>query len=187
MLSLVLVLLTAYVIFGFSAEKGADSSKHSTKITNGVIKVRYPRFDKYSDSKKNRVKTNTELVVRKFAHLSEYIILGALIFVHLLSIKAYSAANRSGFSKGSGTAAIFETQNKLSKALKHQIFASFAIGALYAAADEFHQKFVPDRAPRVTDVLIDSTGVAIGIAVIFLIISVIKHNKKKNRKETSLD
>ncbi len=37
---------------------------------------------------------------------------------------------------------------------------AFALTVFYAATDEFHQLFVPGRAGRVTDVLIDSLGVA---------------------------
>ena len=39
----------------------------------------------------------------------------------------------------------------------------------YAASDEFHQLFVPGRAGRVTDVLIDSGGVIFGLFVVFVV------------------
>ncbi|MBQ2251230.1 MAG: VanZ family protein, partial [Lachnospiraceae bacterium] len=38
---------------------------------------------------------------------------------------------------------------------------AFVMTALYAATDEIHQLFVPGRAGRVTDVLIDCIGVAV--------------------------
>ncbi len=37
----------------------------------------------------------------------------------------------------------------------------------YAATDEFHQSFVPGRTARMTDVLIDAAGAAIGIALVW--------------------
>ena len=37
----------------------------------------------------------------------------------------------------------------------------------YAVTDEFHQTFVPGRTARVTDVLIDAAGAAIGIALVW--------------------
>ena len=40
---------------------------------------------------------------------------------------------------------------------------SWLIAVAYAATDEFHQSFVPGRHARVTDVLIDAAGVAIGL------------------------
>ena len=39
------------------------------------------------------------------------------------------------------------------------------VGLLYAASDEFHQRFVPGRGPGVLDVGIDFTGVCIGLAL----------------------
>ena len=39
------------------------------------------------------------------------------------------------------------------------------LGAAYAALDELHQRFVPGRAGRLTDVLLDSCGVLFGVAV----------------------
>jgi VanZ family protein len=42
---------------------------------------------------------------------------------------------------------------------------SLLIATVYAATDEFHQSFVPGRNPRVTDVMIDAAGAAIGLAI----------------------
>lgn len=47
---------------------------------------------------------------------------------------------------------------------------ALAAGALYAAGDEFHQRFVPGRSCQFTDVLIDSGGVLFGILIILLFI-----------------
>jgi VanZ family protein len=35
--------------------------------------------------------------------------------------------------------------------------------SLYAASDEWHQSFVPNRGPAVTDVLIDASGALVGL------------------------
>ena len=79
---------------------------------------------------------NTELVsiiVRKLAHLTEFFILG------VLTINCISFYN-----------------------LKNKYILSTGLGFLYACTDEFHQIFVPGRAGQVTDVLIDTLGVALG-------------------------
>jgi VanZ like protein len=52
----------------------------------------------------------------------------------------------------------------LLRALREEIPA-FVAGVGYAITDELHQHFVPGRAARPLDVLIDSAGVALGIAV----------------------
>lgn len=51
---------------------------------------------------------------------------------------------------------------------KVSIPVSAILALLYACTDEFHQTYIPGRGGRVTDVLIDSIGIAIvgGIAVI---------------------
>jgi len=40
-----------------------------------------------------------------------------------------------------------------------------SIGVIYAISDELHQMFVPGRGPSVKDVLIDSSGVIMGLCV----------------------
>jgi len=42
---------------------------------------------------------------------------------------------------------------------------SLVIALIYAAVDEFHQSLVPTRDGKLTDVLIDSSGIAIGVIV----------------------
>ena len=84
------------------------------------------------------------LIVRKTAHFTEYMILGISL-----------AVNVSDWRK--------------SKGVDQSVFASWRtawlIGTIYAVTDEIHQYFVPDRACAVTDMLIDSAGVAVGVII----------------------
>ena len=41
-------------------------------------------------------------------------------------------------------------------------------GTAFAFSDEFHQAFIPGRNPALTDVLIDSAGVALGLGIFLL-------------------
>ena len=43
------------------------------------------------------------------------------------------------------------------------------MGTAYAVTDEIHQFFVSERACAVTDMLIDSAGVAVGAMILILI------------------
>ena len=52
--------------------------------------------------------------------------------------------------------------------LKKGKLRPFACGVLAASVDETIQRFVPDRGPSVRDVCIDSTGVLVGIVLIWL-------------------
>jgi VanZ family protein len=48
---------------------------------------------------------------------------------------------------------------------QHAGWQAWLMAAIYAATDEFHQSFTPGRHPLATDVLIDSFGAAIGVAM----------------------
>jgi len=45
------------------------------------------------------------------------------------------------------------------------VFPAFFLACLYAAFDEWHQRFTPGRTPALGDILIDATGAAIGLAL----------------------
>lgn len=76
----------------------------------------------------------------------------------------------------------------------NKIAFSMILGIIYATSDEIHQAFVPGRAARVTDVIIDSCGVFFGIILVKLINNCIKKlyirikikrgNKSEINKET---
>ena len=62
---------------------------------------------------------------------------------------------------------------------------SLIIGVIYAISDEIHQCFTPGRGPLVTDVIIDTMGVLLGILLVVLVIKIyekliIKHKKQKD-------
>jgi VanZ family protein len=44
-----------------------------------------------------------------------------------------------------------------------------AVGVLYAASDEIHQSFIPDRTPAVSDVLLDASALCLGVAIFFAV------------------
>jgi VanZ family protein len=79
------------------------------------------------------------IVVRKCGHLSEYAMVGLLAF---RGVRA-------------GRSVRFRARWAV---------AAFAIAAVYALTDEFHQTFVPSRTPSPVDVAIDTCGAALGLA-----------------------
>jgi VanZ family protein len=81
---------------------------------------------------------SVQLVIRKCAHLTEYAILAALLF------RAFS-----------------QRQPRVGRALA----ISFALAAVYAALDEFHQSYVASRTGSPWDVLIDCAGALAGVLV----------------------
>lgn len=61
---------------------------------------------------------------------------------------------------------------------------SLIIGIIYASSDEIHQCFTPGRGPLLTDVIIDTMGIFLGILLVMLILKVHKiiQDKKENRQ-----
>lgn len=83
--------------------------------------------------------------VRKFAHFTEYLLLGLSLFA---TVREYDPVRLERNEQWQRTALL-----------------SWGIGALYALTDEVHQAFVPGRSCEFRDMLIDSCGVAAGVLI----------------------
>ena len=88
------------------------------------------------------------LIVRKTAHFTEYMILGISLAVNAFDWSRIKKVKWSALSLWS---------------------IAWAIGTVYAVTDEMHQYFVPGRECAVMDMMIDSTGVAVGAIITMLI------------------
>ena len=64
--------------------------------------------------------------------------------------------------------------------LDKKFYIPLLCGFLVACTDETIQCFIPDRGPAVKDVLIDTAGVAVGIAILMAIAAI--YQKTKNNK-----
>lgn len=89
--------------------------------------------------------------IRKFAHGFEYFGLAGLVFL---------AARLSWH--------------------KSRPYFTFLFSLVYSFSDEIHQYFVPGRACRFTDVLIDCSGAA--LAILLCLLAVYLLNRMKRRK-----
>ena len=63
-----------------------------------------------------------------------------------------------------------------------RIIVSLVIGIIYAASDEIHQSFVPGRSPQITDVMIDTMGVLLGILLVMLCLNIFSKIKQRTKK-----
>ena len=61
--------------------------------------------------------------------------------------------------------AFYHALNSSKRSIKQKLILVLCIVALYAASDEFHQRFTPGRTASFRDVGIDVAGGLIGIAV----------------------
>jgi hypothetical protein len=135
---LILTFAIMITIFCFSNQNADESGEVSNAVLLWIV---------------NRVLHNPQLansgigsfVIRKLAHFSIYLCLGA-------------------------SAALLVDEWKP----KHCPFVwSWLIPIVYACTDEFHQYFVPGRSCELRDVCIDSTGALLGVIIIRLMLRVI--------------
>lgn len=136
------------MIFCFSNQPAEVSADLSGGISYQVVEFAVSIIDKDYDKKEMlSLAEKIDYPIRKLAHLTEYALLGMAVTFGILYGSNIDKCNR-----------------------KKQYFFVQTIGSLYAMTDEFHQLFVPGRAGRIGDVLIDSIGVMIGFFVFIVIL-----------------
>ena len=134
------VLAVAVGIFLFSSQTGEESGA----VSKGLMETLFSflRLD-------GKEKEILHHLIRKGAHMAEYAVLGAslcVLFFYLSDIGIRKGASRLGM-----------------------MGCALAFSVVFAVTDEIHQAFVPGRGPAVKDVLIDTVGAAIGIALIYAV------------------
>lgn len=149
-----LVLIWMAVIFSFSSE----SAEESTETSDGIVDVVIDRVletveEDLSKEEHESLRMKISHIVRKCAHFAAFMLLGILA-------RAALAQHTPKILLGGA--------------------ATLGGCALYAVSDEIHQHFVPGRACRFTDVLIDSSGSLCGILLVTAAILIIRRIKMKN-------
>lgn len=158
-----LILVNMALIFFFSSESGDESGDRSAGVTDMILEIICPDYDRLPQAEQQAMLTRMHHLVRKTAHFLEYALLGFLITCLLVYLSRFPVP-------------------------KIQVWHTWVLPAgfclLYAASDEIHQIF-SGRGPRVTDVLIDFAGAVFGIACLHLcvwligrICEAIKHRKE---------
>lgn len=141
-ISIIFVLAWMVTVFMLSHQVAEESSKTSSNFITVIIKL----FNK--DIEQEQLETimlKVETIVRKLAHFVLYTLGGMLITIMFINFKEYI------------------TKTKI---------ASFLLGATYAITDEIHQLFIPGRSGEIRDVLIDSTGILLGVFIIYLLMRI---------------
>lgn len=150
-LSVLPAVLMLLLIFRFSAQDGPSSGSLSYKVSYAIIKL----FDRicssgFSEGELISRAESIQLIVRKLAHITEFFLLTLSFYLPLRIWLPYKGVTITG-----------------KQYLYKLILPAFSLSILCAAADEFHQSFVPGRCGTPIDVLVDSVGI-IG-ACLFLI------------------
>lgn len=140
-------------IFSFSSQNADQSSAVSNVFVEKFISILYPKYNDLSLAYQTNIISVFTQIIRKSAHFFEYFILGVLSQLSVITFKKYKILLRAMISTG------------------------FCV--LYAVSDEIHQYFVPGRACRIGDILIDSMGSILAITIILIVY------KKINRGESN--
>lgn len=154
----ILVVVWAGVIFYFSAQDAHRSSQTSGRIVEHIIRIIEPEYEELPVERWQSLKDTLSFIVRKGAHVTEYLILGVLLWGWFLSFG----------SRG-----------------KRLFWLPWLTGTVYAATDEFHQIFSEGRSPQPTDVGIDSAGVLCGVLLCIAISCAVLRFRKKRRTSGS--
>lgn len=132
-ISFIVLILWMIVIFSFSSADANKSTGTSDKVITTMIEIK----DKITNNEtpnneKEIIVKNSSFYIRKSAHITEYLILGFLMF------------------------------NLLNQYSVTKIYYAIGLSILYSCTDEFHQLFISGRSGSIRDVLIDSIGILIG-------------------------
>lgn len=151
----VLALVWMCVIFGFSAQTREESSAVSEGISYRMINSTGFLLHLHLDEEQLReIAASIENFVRKGAHMTEYAILAILLFIWI---------------------------GRWEISVLRRSCVAVMTAALYAGSDEFHQLFVSGRAGRISDVMIDSAGAVLGLAL-FLLLGRIRSEIRTRRR-----
>jgi len=123
----------------FTASADTHSYQHSSRIIEPLLRWLFPSMPR-------RTIEQIHEIARKCCHLAEYSIFAMLLW--------------RAFSREWGGWRSWPLQ---------KVGTVLAFVFVYAGSDEFHQLFVPTRAARFTDVLLDTAGGALGLLALWLL------------------
>lgn len=130
-----IVIAFVTVMYLFSSQNGTNSVNSSGKILDRIIGL----FNLEELIKGfPEVYSNRNYLFRKSIHFTEYMVLGIL----MLNFFRFVFVNK-----------------------KLMFSVTVLLCGIVSTADEIHQSFVPGRTPRVTDVVIDMSGVMLGVLI----------------------
>lgn len=136
-LFIALTLAWTIAIFSFSMQTGENSDKTSISFLHKIVRVVAPDMLDELEALPEEHLSTLNYIVRKAAHFTEFFILGCLSIITLIQIK-----------------------------ISRKRLWAILYCVLIAGMDELLQLFVSGRAGRITDVFIDSAGVACGISLV---------------------
>lgn len=127
----------------------------SSDLSSGIVATLLNFIDQVAPNLELNVES-FHTFVRKNAHFMAY------LFLSLLSLNAWKSSGFRGWK---------------------QLFLGFGMCVLFAVTDEIHQLFIEGRSGEARDVLIDSTGAAVGVVVYIIAAKMVSLWKNYNDKQ----
>lgn len=138
------------VIYFFTLQPGDTSGDISESFLMKLIRA-FPSLFGDAENISGQTLEEWHYILRKCAHFSEYMVLGVL---------------------SAGT--FLQTR------WKHKVMYGFLFCVIIAMSDETIQLFVPERAGRIMDVLIDSVGAFAGVCLMVVITLFLKRKQGRS-------
>lgn len=145
------------VIYYFSSRTAPESVETSSKVVDMLIFLlrKLPFYD-WNAIEAAQMAEVLSYPVRKCAHALEFGVLAWCFFLGIYNLVKW-----------------------------YPFIPAFICTFLYAASDEFHQRFVAGRAGRITDVVIDSIGALIALFILYFILRRVHHGRRLSEIERS--
>ena len=141
------------VIFAFSLQPADVSSEVSSGLGKMLLKTFVPELLEELENMSGDQLGLLHHLLRKCAHFTEYFVLGVLVILTLLQLL-----------------------------FKKKVGMGIGVSMLVASVDETIQRFIPGRSGQVTDVLLDTIGAGVGIAVAYLMVRWLYLKLRKNKE-----
>ncbi len=145
---LILTVFLMIFIFSMSAQNADVSSQTSGGVIRFTVGLIYPDFSGLNEQAQNNIVSSLQGLVRSAAHFGVFAALCFSSLIFTLTLERIKLLSRYASS----------------------VIFSF----LYAVSDELHQFFVPGRSFQLVDILVDTLGILLGAAVMYLIMKIIK-------------
>lgn len=163
----VLILAWMILIFSMSAQPGDVSGNISGGVSHLFMKIwNVVFFQGWNEAELLHMAEIWDYPIRKLAHMTEFGILAMLIYWGL-GQRVDFAAGKAFFQRiGERLCAWFPTYTRY--------VTAWTFTVIYAASDEIHQLFVPDRSGNAFDVCVDATGALLALLIVWFICTLMK-------------
>lgn len=154
-LTFIPAIIMMLVIYYFSSKTAPESSATSSRVVDMLLfLLKKLPFNDWDAVKTAEMAEALSFPVRKCAHALEFGVLAWCFFLGIYNLVKW-----------------------------YPFVPAFICTFLYAATDEFHQRFVAGRAGRITDVAIDGIGAFLALLFLYFILRRVHHGRRLSENE----